>query len=535
MSSSSKEVLNIINLKAIYPNCSNWVLDGLNLQINQGEKLALIGSSGCGKSTVAKAVMQILPMGSICKGLILLNKKNISGLDETSLKKIRGQQVGLIFQDPMSRLNPIMTIGDHLVDTLLAHRSYKSIHILKKRAKALLEKVGISPSRFNSFPHELSGGMQQRVAIALAIALNPPLIIADEPTTSLDSIISNQIMSELSSLCDELGTALLLISHDLSMAVKWCNKIAILDNGKIIELEKSKDIICNPKTKIAQRLVGSAKIKEGTEYKKIFERNELLKVQSLRCWHNIGDWPLSPVWIKAVNEVTFSLYEGETLGVVGPSGCGKSTLCRALMGLIPLRGGIVNFLGKDITKLNRNNLKQFRKNIQMIFQDPYSCLNPKMSIIDSIIDPILIHNLSNRSQAKEKARALLELVGLSPSVIYEQRFPHQLSGGQQQRVVIARALTLDPKVLICDESVSMLDAEIQVDVLQLLDSLQKKFKLSMLFITHDLYVAAGFCHRIIVFDQGRIIEENSGRNIFNNAQSDLTKKLVEASPRLHIE
>ncbi len=532
MNNSSKEVLKINQLNAIYSNSSNYVLNGLDLNMKRGDRLALVGRSGCGKSTVAKAVIQLLPNGSICRGEIFLNGKNLLKLDKASMQTIRGKEVGLIYQDPMSRLNPLMTIGDHLVDTFIAHDNSASISYLVKRAKDLLEKVGINPLRFNSFPHEFSGGMRQRVAIALAIALRPTLIIADEPTTSLDTIIANQIMSELISLCDDLGTALLLISHDLSMVYKWCNKIAILDCGHIIESGNIKEVISNPKTDVAQRLINSAKVLEGSERSIISKRTELLQVNRLRCWHNIGFWPFNSFWLKAVNEVTFSLYQGETLGIVGPSGCGKSTLCRALMGLLPIRGGSIIFLGKNISSFNRKYLNKLRKYIQIIFQDPSACLNPKMSVIEAIIDPILIHNLSSRSQAKERARNLLTLVGLTPTQIYEKCLPSQLSGGQQQRVVIARALALNPKILICDESISMLDTEIQAEVLELLRSLQEKLKLSMLFITHDLSVAAGFCHRVLVFEKGEIIEENLGRNMLDNPQKYLTKKMVEACPRL---
>ena len=532
MISSSKEVLKINKLKAIYPNTSGYVLNGLDLKINKGDKLALVGSSGCGKSTVTKAIMQLLPHGSFCSGEIFLNGKNVLEFNKSDLETIRGTQVGLIFQDPMSRLNPIMTIGEHLVDTLSAHNRSESIQNLQKNAKELLEKVGIDSSRFNSFPHEFSGGMRQRVAIALAISLKPTLIIADEPTTSLDSIIANQIMSQLRSLCDEIGSALLLISHDLSMATQWCNKLAILECGQIIESGDIKEIVCNPKTHIAQQLVNSARILEGAETKIINKKKIILKVQGLRCWHNTGFWPFKSVWLKAVNDVTFSLHEGETLGIVGPSGCGKSTLCRALIGLLPSRGGNITFFGKDISKINTKALKKLRKYIQIIFQDPCACLNPKMSVIEAIIDPILIHNSLSRSQAKEKARNLLGLVGLTPTEFYEKRFPHQLSGGQQQRVVIARALALDPKILICDESVSLLDAIIQAEVLELLNSLQEQLKLSLLFVTHDLAIAAGFCHRVLVFDKGKIVEENSGINMFVNPKAKLTKKLVQACPVL---
>ena len=532
MNNSSKEVLKINKLKAIYPNSSKYVLNGLDLNMNGGDRLALVGSSGCGKSTVAKAVMQLLPDSCNCEGEILINGKNVLDLDRSFLQAIRGKEVGLIFQDPMSRLNPLMSVGDHLVDTFRAHNALTPVNYLVKKAKILLEKVGIDPIRFNSFPHEFSGGMQQRIAIALAISLRPSLIIADEPTTSLDTIVSDQIMSELSSLCDEIGTALLLISHDLSMACKWCNKIAVIDSGQIVESGKIKEIVCNPKTDIAKRLVSSCRLIERFEREIINNKTELLKVNGLRCWHNVGFWPFNSLWLKAVNEVTFSLYEGEALGIVGPSGCGKSTLCRALTGLLPIRGGNILFLGENISTFKSKTMKNLRKYIQIIFQDPCACLNPKMSVIDAIIDPILIHKLLSRSQAREKARNLLGLVGLTPTTTYEKRLPSQLSGGQQQRVVIARALALSPKILICDESVSMLDAEIQAEVLELLSFLQEKLKLSMVFVTHDLSVAAGFCHRVLVFDKGRIIEENFGKNLLDNPQNYLTKTMVKAIPRL---
>ncbi len=532
MNNSSKEVLKINKLQAIYPNTNTYVFSELNLNMNRGDRLALVGSSGCGKSTVAKAIMQLLPNGCVCDGEIILNGKNVLDLDKVSLQAMRGKEVGLIFQNPMSRLNPLMTVGDHLVDTFKAHDNSESTYNLVEKAKNLLEKVGIDPLRFNSFPHEFSGGMRQRAAIALAICLKPSLIIADEPTTSLDTLVADQVMSELSLLCDEIGSALLLISHDLSMAYKWCNKIAILDSGRIVESGNIKEIVANPKTDTAKRLVNSGRILDGFERQRMNNDNALLRVNRLRCWHNLGFWPFNSFWLKAVNEVTLTLYEGETLGIVGPSGCGKSTLCRALTGLLPARGGSVFFLGKNISTINKKSLKQLRKYIQIIFQDPSASLNPKMSVIDAIIDPILIHKLSGKSQAKETARNLLELVGLTPAIMYERRLPSQLSGGQQQRVVIARALALSPKILICDESVSMLDAEIQAEILELLRSLQEKLKLSMFFITHDLSLAAGFCHRVLVFDKGKIIEENSGKNLLNHPQKYLTQKLVKACPRL---
>ncbi|ABX08141.1 ABC transporter ATP-binding protein [Prochlorococcus marinus] len=532
MTSSLGDVLNIQNLRVCYPNTSKWVLDRFNLNIRAGERVALIGSSGSGKSTVAKALMQILPSGSICQGSLLVAGQDLMNLEPKSLVQLRGELVGLVFQDPMSRLNPLMTIGDHILDTLKAHRPEKTSSWRRFRAEELLIKVGINPARFNAFPHQFSGGMRQRLAIALAIALNPPLVIADEPTSSLDVAVANQVMRELNNLCNELGTSLLLITHDLALAARWCERMAILGEGNIVEEGFSRDVVEQPLSLLGKSLVGAVKAREQKSLKSQIEGKVVLKVDRLRCWHAGGWLPWQTNWIKAVDEVSFSLLQGETLGVVGVSGCGKSTLCRALVGLLPIRGGDVMLFGQNLARLNRSSVKQARQALQMIFQDPFGSMNPKMTVLDTISDPLLAHNLCNKASAKEQSRKLLDQVGLSPPENFQHRLPHELSGGQQQRVAIARALALTPKVLICDESVSMLDAEMQADVLNLLSSLQKKLGLAILFITHDLSVAHSFCHRLIVLDKGKIVEEGLSHQIFNKPQNELTKTLVSACPRI---
>ena len=532
MSNSLNDALQIKDLSLQYPNNPTWTLKGINLKIAAGERLALIGSSGCGKSSVAKAALQILPFGSICKGDLLLAGKSIKGLNEKKLQQIRGESVGLIFQDPMSRLNPLMTIGHHLIDTLSAHKYEKDFNLRKERALKLLNRVGIHSERFNSYPHEFSGGMRQRLGIALAIALEPPLLIADEPTTSLDVLIANQVMSELNSLCDEFNTALLLITHDLPLAAKWCQRMAILDQGKIIEDSMTMKLLKDPQSAMGKRLVKSARAREAFDIPSSLVGSLILEVERLRCWHVMSSWPWQVNWIKAVDEVSFSLFSGETLGLVGPSGCGKSTLCRALIGLMPIRGGCVKLDGDHLFHITGRFLKTARKEIQMVFQDPFSRLNPKMSIGDAICEPLLIHNLCSKREAKEKSRELLIQVGLTPPETFQNRFPKELSGGQQQRVAIARAIALQPKVLICDESVSMLDVEIQADILQLLRSLQKKLGLGILFITHDLSIATGFCNRLLIMDQGCIVEESKGRQLLLGSRSTLGKQLIDASPRL---
>mgnify|MGYP001322607874 CR=1 FL=1 len=532
MSSSLGDVLNIQDLKVRYPNSRKWVLNGFNLNISAGERLALIGSSGSGKSTVAKALMQILPSGSRCEGQLLLVGKELLNLNDLELEKARGELLGLVFQDPMTRLNPLMTIGDHLLDTLKAHNSRQTSLSLRARAEELLEKVGLNPARFDAYPHEFSGGMRQRVAIALAIALNPPLIIADEPTSSLDVAVANQVMSELSRLCDELGSSLLLISHDLALASRWCQRMAIIQEGAVIEEGYTNDVLGSPKSFLGKRLVAAAKAIEAKAENETSNSEVILEVDRLRCWYSVGNMPWEVNWIKAINEVSFSLRFGETLGLVGVSGCGKSTLSRALLGLLPIRGGEVKLLGKTLINSTKKFNQKSKQLMQMVFQDPFASLNPKMTVLEIVSDPILIHQLSTYAKAKEKTRRLIEQVGLMPPEDFLNRMPNQLSGGQQQRVAIARALALNPKVLICDESVSMLDAEVQGEILTLLRSLQRKLGLAILFITHDLSVAHSFCERIIVLDQGKIIEEGLANQVFTKPASPVSRKLVRACPRI---
>ena len=526
-------VLKLRQLQVRYPGAERPTLDGLDLTLHPGERLALVGPSGCGKSTVARAVLQLLPPGSSCEGELELTGQDPRRLGRADLRRLRGGAVGLVFQDPMTRLNPLLTIGEHLRDTLAAHHFETGERSRQRqRARELLERVGIDPSRYGSYPHEFSGGMRQRLAIALALALSPPLVIADEPTTSLDVAVAGQVMAELASLCEESGSALLLISHDLAMAGRWCERIAVLDGGRLVEEAPSHTLLTTPRSPLAQRLVGAARLREGGVAEAIPERPLVLEIDELRSWHPLPSPPWQPRWLKAVDGVSLSLQEGETVGVVGASGCGKSSLCRALMGLAPVRGGSVRLEGRDLRSLKGAELRRARRRIQMVFQDPLACLNPQMTVGEAVADPLLIHGLASHAEARERARAQLAAVGLEPPESFERRLPRQLSGGQQQRVAIARALILEPKVLLCDESVSMLDAEVQADVLNLLADLQRRLGLGLLFVTHDLNVASGFCHRVIVLEGGRIVEQGPGADLLAHPRAAITRTLVEACPRL---
>ena len=545
-------ILRLKQLLVHYPGTAVATLNGLDLVLQPGERLALVGPSGCGKSTVARAVLQLLPPGSRCEGGLELAGQDPRRLDQRDLRRLRGGAVGLVFQDPMTRLNPLMTIGEHLADTLSAHQGGATSaerrsdprsglfsrgplgqgRAIRRRAEALLARVGIGADRYASYPHEFSGGMRQRLAIALAMALQPPLVIADEPTTSLDAAVAGQVMAELTALCQDSGSALLLISHDLALAGRWCDRIAVLDQGRLVEEAPALELLTAPRSALAQRLVAAARAREGQATPAPSQAPLLLEIDQLRCWHPLASLPWQQRWLKAVDGVSLQLHGGETVGLVGASGCGKSTLCRALIGLAPVRGGAVRLQGVDLLSLRGQPLRRARRRIQMVFQDPLACLNPLMPVGEAIADPLLIHGLASKPQARAKARELLAAVGLNPPEAFERRLPRQLSGGQQQRVAIARALVLEPQVLLCDESVSMLDAEVQTEVLALLRDLQSRLGLALIFVTHDLGVASGFCQRVIVLEGGRIVEEGPGDQLLAHPQAAITRSLVEACPRL---
>lgn len=548
----NRAILRLQQLLVHYPGSAVATLNGLDLVLQPGERLALVGPSGCGKSTVARAVLQLLPPDSRCEGGLELAGQDPRRLGQRDLRRLRGGAVGLVFQDPMTRLNPLMTIGEHLADTLSAHQGVAASaerrsptraglfsrgplgqgRAIRQRAEALLARVGIGADRYASYPHEFSGGMRQRLAIALAMALQPPLVIADEPTTSLDVSVAGQVMAELTALCQDSGSALLLISHDLALAGRWCDRIAVLDQGRLVEEAPAQELLTAPRSALAQRLVAAARAREGQATPAPSQAPLLLEIDQLRCWHPLASLPWQQRWLKAVDGVSLQLHGGETVGLVGASGCGKSTLCRALIGLAPVRGGAVRLQGVDLLSLRGQPLRRARRRIQMVFQDPLACLNPLMAVGEAIADPLLIHGLASKPQARAKARELLAAVGLNPPEAFERRLPRQLSGGQQQRVAIARALVLEPQVLLCDESVSMLDAEVQTEVLALLRDLQSRLGLALIFVTHDLGVASGFCQRVIVLEGGRIVEQGPGDQLLAYPHAAITRSLVEACPRL---
>lgn len=543
----SKALFWIDNLKVAYPQRQNkqWAVDGVSLTLQPGERLGLVGESGCGKSTLGRAAMRLLPASTQIQGRVMFEGRAVFDLTPTQLRQFRGEAVALIFQDPMTRLDPLMTIGKHCIETLQAHQPQLSSRQAKLKAIATLEAVKISASRWSQYPHEFSGGMRQRVAIALALLLNPKLIVADEPTTSLDVTVAAQILKELTRLCREREMALLLISHDLALVGEYCDRIGVMYAGKLVETGLSQSVFQHPQHEYTRSLLNAALHIQAVEDRRqeTGERQEnfpspLLRVKDLKQHYTLERNFIERLLkqqdqtIKAVDGVNLDLYPGEILGLVGESGCGKSTLSRTILQLIRPTSGKVEFQGTELTTLSKQNLRRQRRQIQMVFQDPHACLNPAMTVGQSIADPLFIHHLADPRAARVQVIQMLERVGLTPPEEYYDRYSADLSGGQQQRVAIARALITHPKLLICDEPVSMLDASVQTQVLELMLELKREFDLTYLFITHDLWVARFFCDHIAVMNAGRIVELGSTQEIFTNPQHPYTQTLLQAAPLL---
>lgn len=542
-------LLEVNNLRVAYPRKSQsetiWAVDDVSFTLNPGEKLGLVGESGCGKSTIGRAIMRLLPDGSRTEGVVNFNNKSVFDLNFRQLRQFRGEVVALVFQDPMTRLDPLMTIGDHCLETLKAHQPNLSHHETKQKAIEALDAVKIPANRWGQYPHEFSGGMRQRVAIALALLLNPKMIVADEPTTSLDVTVSAEILTELTRLCKERSMALLLISHDLAMIGEYCDRVAVMYDGKMVESGAVKSILYHPQHEYTKSLLEAALHLQAVDEsvgayrdQPFPEKQPILRIKDLKQHFTLESNFVQQLFskeknvIKAVDGINFDLYPGETLGLVGESGCGKSTLSRTILQLIKPTSGSVEFMGEDLTKLSRAQIRQKRRQLQMVFQYPHACLNPLMTVGDSIADPLLIHKLAKPAEAKQKVAMMLDKVGLTPVEQYYHRYPSELSGGQQQRVAIARALITNPQLVICDEPVSMLDATVQTQVLELMLALKAEFNLTYLFITHDLWVARFFCDRIAVMNRGQIVELDSKEKIFTQPKHPYTQKLLSAAPLL---
>ncbi|PIG90792.1 ABC transporter ATP-binding protein [Gloeocapsopsis sp. IPPAS B-1203] len=545
----SEALFRIENLKVAYPQSETqqlqWAVDDVSFTLNCGERLGLVGESGCGKSTLGRAAMRLLPTSTQIEGKVTFEGKSVFDFTPAQLRHFRGEAVALIFQDPMTRLDPLMTIGDHCTETLKAHQPHLSQRQAKEIAIATLEAVKIPASRWSQYPHEFSGGMRQRVAIALALLLNPKLIVADEPTTSLDVTVAAQILQELTRLCRDRDMALLLISHDLALVGEYCDRIGVMYHGKLVEIGASQSVFRDPQHEYTRSLLKAALHLQAGDSKVHHDQlpmtnyqSPILRITNLKQHYSLESNFIERLFqgknqtIKAVDGVSLELYQGEILGLVGESGCGKSTLSRTILQLIRPTAGKVELQGTDITALPKAGLRSYRRQMQMIFQDPHACLNPAMTVGQSIADPLLIHHLADVTSAKKQVLQMLERVGLTPATEYYERYPSHLSGGQQQRVAIARALITHPKLVICDEPVSMLDASVQAQVLDLMLELKREFDLTYLFITHDLWVARFLCDRIAVMNAGQIVEIGPTQEIFHHPKHAYTQTLLQAAPLL---
>ncbi|MDC1335822.1 ABC transporter ATP-binding protein [Flavobacteriaceae bacterium] len=516
------------------------ILSNVSFEIKKNEVLGLVGESGSGKSFTALSVLNLINIKNLkSEGEIIFNGNNLNTLSNKDYQKIRGKEISIIFQEPMSSLNPSMKCGDQISEILTTHEKINT-KIAKKKSLELIKKVQLKNPElvFEKYPHQLSGGQQQRIMIAIAIACKPKLLIADEPTTSLDSLVKNDIIALIKSLQNEYEMSVLFISHDLKLVSKFVDNLIILKKGLVVEYGNTYEIFNSPKERYTQHLINSSPPKNNrpnrlitykTSKNKIISKVEResahLKIYSKKPVLKINRLTVSYENQKILNDISFDLYKGETLGIVGESGSGKSTIAKSILGLIKIDDGEVFFKNKNIKQIPNS---VFRKKIQLIFQDPYSSLNSEMSIGNSIIEPMISHQVFNsKNEMKFRALELLNQVGLSESDY--NKFPNQFSGGQRQRIVIARALALNPEIIICDESVSALDVSIQSQILNLLSDLKEKYHFTFIFISHDISVIKYFTDRLIILKKGEIIELNETDFLFQHPENDYTKSLLKAS------
>ena len=568
--SNQHKLLSVNQLAISFPT-PNGVLEALkggSFELYRGEVLGIVGESGSGKSMTALSILQLLPSSAIWKsgnidffpeeGQML----RVNELSHQELQGIRGNKISMIFQDPMSSLNPVHSCGQQVAEVLVLHKNYS-----KKEAKAkvcaLFEQVKLPDVEriYDAYPHQLSGGQKQRIMIAMAIAATPDLIIADEPTTSLDVTVQQEILKLLLDLKVELGIGILFISHDLGVMAEIADRVLVMRKGEIVERGSKEDILKHPQHPYTQGLLAckppldrrlkrlptiadfqsnetqssEAWLYEEPDYQAhlagLEQKPTILSVQDLQAWYpsKKNFWGRPTEFVKAVDEVSFQMKRGESVGLVGESGCGKTTLGKTLIKLIPARSGRILFDGIDLTDLDERQMRAYRKKMQIVFQDPFASLNPRKMIGYAIAEPMeqYFPALSSNLR-KEKTIQLLEKVGLEADHFF--RYPHEFSGGQRQRIAIARALAVEPEFLICDESVSSLDVSVQAQILNLLTELREERGLTYIFISHDLSVVKFMADRMLVMKEGRVVEEGLADELYQNPKTTYTKKLIEAIP-----
>ncbi len=559
----------------------NIAVNSISFSLNRGETVGIVGESGSGKSVTSLSVMRLIssPPGKITSGEILYTNRNgetinLLALPEKAMRKYRGNEIAMIFQEPMTSLNPVFTCGMQVMEALQLHKKLD-----KKSAKAqtleLFRKVELPRPEaiFNSYPHQVSGGQKQRVMIAMAMSCDPAILIADEPTTALDVTVQATILGLMKQLQQENDMGILFITHDLGVIAELAQRVIVMYKGNIVEQGPVQEIFKNPRHPYTKgllacrpplthklRILPTVKdfmkesdgnlVETGLSIKEvtgkyiipeadILSRREklrtgepLLKVESLATWFPVkrGIFSITRDYVKAVDDVSFEVFRGETVGLVGESGCGKTTLGRSILRLIEPTGGKVWYKGQELTALSRASMREMRRHIQIIFQDPYSSLNPRITVGEAILEPMQVHGvLENTTRRKERVMELLERVNLSPG--HYSRYPHEFSGGQRQRICIARALALNPEFIICDESVSALDVSVQAQVLNLLNELRDQFGFTYIFISHDLSVVKFMSDRMLVMNKGKVEETGYPEQIYANPQKEYTRKLISAIPK----
>lgn len=571
-------LLKVNNLRVSFCRDDKWqeTVHGIDFEVFEGKTLAIVGESGSGKSVSNLAVMKLLDKrkSRVKAEAILLEENDIFNLNDDEMSDVRGKKIAMIFQEPMTSLNPVYKCGFQVMEAISCQKSKdksrkRKDEIRESREKVLdlFNKVKLPNPEiiFDKYPHELSGGQKQRVMIAMALVSNPKILIADEPTTALDVTVQKEILKLLKDLQRENGMGMIFITHDLGVISEIADDVIVMNKGEIVEKGSAHDILNNPQHPYTKGLIacrppidcrmkrlpvvkefldGIWKDKQQimndllvtneerrTYHEKLYSQEPILKVERLKTWYPLrkGVFGRTYGYIKSVDDVSFDVYPGETLGLVGESGCGKTTLGRSILRLVEPTSGNVIFEGKDITKLNSKELRKYRKQAQIVFQDPYSSLNPRISIGEAIAEPMLVHGIEKDAEKRrERVCRLLEEVGLEAS--HYQRYPHEFSGGQRQRICIARALAVNPKLIICDESVSALDVSVQAQVLNLINRLKEEFHFTYIFISHDLSVVRFMSDRVVVMYNGKIQEMNEADALFNNPQNDYTKKLIAALP-----
>ena len=504
-------------------------VNGVDLTVERGQTVAVVGESGSGKSTTAAAILGLLPPGGrITAGRIVFDGRDIGSADQRLLRSIRGRQIGFVPQDPMTNLNPVWKVGFQISEALRANGRES-----RRRAVQLLAEAGMPDpaTQARKYPHQLSGGMCQRALIAIGLAGRPQLLIADEPTSALDVTVQRQVLDHLQRLTDELGTALLLITHDLALAAERAESVVVMHRGAVVESGAAQTILQSPEHEYTQRLVAAAPsltVRSGRPRPAKDADDVVVATDLTKVYRESNGAPWRRTEFRAVDGVSFRLRRGSTVAIVGESGSGKSTLARMVLGLLQPTSGAVLFDGTDVSALNRDQAFAFRRRVQPVFQNPYSSLDPMYSVFRAIEEPLRIHRVGDRKQRQQAVRELVDQVALPPSVL--GRLPRELSGGQRQRVAIARALALRPEVLVCDEAVSALDVLVQAQILDLLADLQARLGLTYLFISHDLAVIRQIADEVLVMRAGRVVEQASTEEVFTTPRHAYTRQLLDAIP-----